>query len=249
MNSVQLMGVYGGDLEHALSAWTSTSRELDDEKRGRIPKLLKQLAQDGHHTPFEKSSLHFLVDCDTASHIHLIKHRIGVSVNGESARYKELKQDRSHVPDDWPESWQATLKYHTWQGQQLYHQCIKELVESHRYSRKRAKESARFFLGYNNVLTLDVMFNFRSFMHFQWLRNDDHAQREIHLIADEMLRLVRETGAFDASLDAFGWKDGRPSNVSLTQEEADALRDFLQLGGQQMSETCKRAMKKIGREP
>ena len=50
------------------------------------------LASEGHHTPFEKSSLHFLVTVDQATHIHLLKHRIGVAINGESARYKELKE-------------------------------------------------------------------------------------------------------------------------------------------------------------
>ena len=85
-NKVELLGYYGSDQVHACSAWTSTSRNLSDEKIQRIPKLLKMLADAGHHTPFEKSSLHFLVDTDIASHIHLLKHRIGVSINGESAR-------------------------------------------------------------------------------------------------------------------------------------------------------------------
>ena len=31
-NSVELIGTYGGDMAHALSAWTSTSRELTDTK-------------------------------------------------------------------------------------------------------------------------------------------------------------------------------------------------------------------------
>ena len=93
-NKVELLGYYGSDQVHACSAWTSTSRDLSDEKIQRIPKLLKMLADAGHHTPFEKSSLHFLVDTDIASHIHLLKHRIGVSINGESARYKEIKEDK-----------------------------------------------------------------------------------------------------------------------------------------------------------
>ena len=79
-NTVELIGYYGNDEIHACSAWTSTSREITDEKRNRIPALLKMLADAGHHTPFEKSSLHFLIDTDIASHIHLIKHRVGVSV-------------------------------------------------------------------------------------------------------------------------------------------------------------------------
>jgi hypothetical protein len=75
-NNVELIGVYGSDITHSLSAWTSTSRELTEEKTQRIPQLLKMLADNGHHTPFEKSSLHFLVTCDQASHIHLLKHTI-----------------------------------------------------------------------------------------------------------------------------------------------------------------------------
>ena len=101
-NKVELVGWYGGDEAHAMSAWTSTSRELTKEKRSRIPQLLKMLAENGHETPFEKSSLHFLVTVDTATHVHLLKHRIGVSINGESARYKELKDDKYVVPSDWP---------------------------------------------------------------------------------------------------------------------------------------------------
>ena len=46
---------------------------------------------NGHETPFEKGTVHFLVDTDIASHIHLLKHRIS-SLNAESARYKELKE-------------------------------------------------------------------------------------------------------------------------------------------------------------
>ena len=110
-NKVELIGYYGDDLVHACSAWTSTSRDLNDEKINRVSKLLSMLASNGHHTPFEKSSLHFLVDTDIASHIHLLKHRIGVSINGESARYKEIKEDKYLIPDDWSEYWQDKLKH------------------------------------------------------------------------------------------------------------------------------------------
>ena len=106
MNTVELLGYYGSDTVHAQSAWTSTSRELTQEKIDRIPKLLKMLADNGHETPFEKSSFHFLVNVDQATHIHLLKHRIGVSINGESARYKELKEDKMYIPEDWNNRWE-----------------------------------------------------------------------------------------------------------------------------------------------
>jgi hypothetical protein len=65
-NTVELLGYYGSDLTHAQSAWTSTSRDITEDKRNRIPQLLEMLAKEGHHTPFEKSSLHFLVTVDQA---------------------------------------------------------------------------------------------------------------------------------------------------------------------------------------
>lgn len=202
-NTVEMLGFYGGDVEHALSAWTSTSRDLTEEKRARIPALLKMLAENGHHTPFEKSMLHFLVTCDIASHIHIIKHRIAVSVNGESARYKEIKDDGFLVPDDWPFEWRERLTNFNEHALSEYHTAIAALTPV--LGRKRAKESARFFRPYATQITSDVAFNFRSFMHFQRLRNSEHAQKEIRDIAQAMLRLVHNTNAFDASLDAFGY--------------------------------------------
>lgn len=203
-NTIELIGTYGGDITHATSAWTSTSRELTDEKRARIGALLKQLAENKHETPFEKSALHFLCDMETASHIHLIKHRISVSVNGESARYRELKSDKYHIPRDWPTEEQDMLRMHCEQSFERYHACLNRLIDSGIH-RKRAKESARFYLPYANSLRLDVQFNFRSFMSFQRLRNDEHAQLEIREIAQQMLDLVRKEGSFDLSLKAFGY--------------------------------------------
>jgi flavin-dependent thymidylate synthase len=203
-NKVELCGIYGSDETHALSAWTSTSRELTEEKRGRMGKLLTMLATEGHHTPFEKSSQHFLVTTDIATHIHILKHRIGCSVNGESARYKELKDDKFYIPQDWEEDEQAKLIKHCEESNQRYHECLARLIAKG-IPRKRAKESARFYLPYANQLTADVMFNFRSFMHFVGLRYSEHAQLEVRQLAYNMLHLISETGQFNISLDAFGW--------------------------------------------
>ena len=215
-NKVQLIGYYGSDQIHACSAWTSTSRDLNEDKINRIPKLLKMLADAGHHTPFEKSSLHFLVDTDIASHIHLIKHRVGVSVNGESARYKEIKEDKYLIPNDWGDvesnfdkegvqnnKWTTILEDYTQLGNNLYHQCVKDLEPT--LGRKRAKESARFFKTYNSQIQADVMFNWRSFYHFLSLRNKPDAQKEIREIAAEMLRLVKniEGNPFEHTIAAF----------------------------------------------
>jgi thymidylate synthase ThyX len=49
------------------------------------------------------------------------------------------------------------------------------------------------------------MFNFRSFVHFQNLRNDEHAQLEIREIADTILQQVKDidNNPFDLTLKAF----------------------------------------------
>ena len=200
-NKVELIGSYGSDLTHALSAWTSTSRQIGPKKLARVEKLLKMLATEGHHTPFEKSSLHFLVTTDIATHIHLLKHRIGVNINAESARYKEFKIDKYYLPVDWDEEDQEDLEWFIKDAYERYHKCITRLEEKG-YSRKRAKESARLYLPYGIQITCDIMFNWRSFAHFQKLRNDEHAQLEVREVAAEMLRLVEDQGDFPMTIEA-----------------------------------------------
>jgi len=203
-NKVELLGYYGNDEVIACSAWTSTSRELDEKKRARIPKLIDMLWSNGHETPFEKGSVHFLVDCDIASHIHLLKHRIS-SLNAESARYKELKEDKMFVPEDWPEEWQNELMIYAADGNRLYHQAIESLEPL--LGRKRAKESARFFKTYNSRIQADIQFNMRSFANFLKLRNSEHAQKEIREIAQKMLDLVKniEDNPFQHTLNSWGY--------------------------------------------
>lgn len=199
-NTVELLGFYGSDRVIAQSAWTSTSRELSPEKEARIPKLIEMLWSEGHETPFEKANVHFLVTCDIASHIHLLKHRIA-SINAESARYKELKEDKYYIPKDWDftldnsnlenatlKAWAKTLRENTENCDKLYHKCLEDLTPI--LGRKRAKESARFFKTYNSQITADVQFNMRSFANFLKLRASEHAQVEIRDIAWEMCRLV-----------------------------------------------------------
>jgi len=201
-NKVELLGYYGSDEVIACSAWTSTSRDLTNEKKERIPNLINMLWSNGHETPFEKGMVHFLVNCDIASHIHLLKHRIS-SLNAESARYKELKEDKYYLPADWTSNWQDKLQEYTKLGNTLYHQCVEELTDT--LGRKRAKESARFFKTYNSQIQADVSFNMRSFANFQKLRNSEHAQKEIREIAQEMLALVHniEGNPFQHTLAAW----------------------------------------------
>ena len=231
-NTVELIGFYGDDLTIACSAWTSTSRNLTEEKKKRVGKMINMLWSEGHETPFEKGVIHFLVNVDQATHIHLLKHRMS-SFNGESARYKELKEDKYYIPEDWKnididpnsnstalgclsdwgqdcylDTWADILEWYTALGNIFYHQCIEDIEPV--LGRKRAKESARFFKTYNSQIQADVMFNMRSFANFVQLRNSEHAQLEIREVAAEMLKIVTDIAGepFKETLKAFEMRRG-----------------------------------------
>lgn len=227
-NKVELVGYYGGDETIALAAWTSTSRNLTLEKKERIPKMINDLWTNGHKTPFERGIVHFLVNCDIASHIHLIKHR-HAGTNGESARYKELKEDKFYLPKDWRgieasediffdgervvvkgEEWLDILINATECMNNLYHLALKDIEA--KISRKRAKESARYFKMYNSQIETDVIMNMSCFANFLSLRKKPNAQDEIHEIAKKMLELVKniEGNPFEHTIKAFGYGEQFP---------------------------------------
>ena len=81
--------------------------------------------------------------------------------------------------------------------------CLEELTPV--LGRKRAKESARFFKTFNSQITMDIMFNWRSFAHFLELRNSEHAQVEVRELAQAMLELVKniQGNPFKETIKAF----------------------------------------------
>jgi flavin-dependent thymidylate synthase len=209
-NKVELIGWYGGDKAIARAAWTSTQIAVEEKTEGQIRDLIvNKLWNNGsgkpHKTPFERGLVEFNITCDAASHIHIIKHR-HLNVNGESARYKEIKDDRFLVPEDWPQKWQEELTSFAARGNVLYHQCVGEL--SPILGRKRAKESARFFKTYNGQITLSVMTNMSCFYNFYQLRADEAAQKEIRDIAEQMLQCIHDIDGnpFKFTLEAFAFK-------------------------------------------
>lgn len=202
-NTVELLDYSGGDLSHARAAWASTGKEVTWEQRVRIPSLLQFLAENRHGTPFEHSLISFKVKSDIATHIHCLKHRAGVSINSESARYKELNDDSVYIPEDWPDKLQQEAHEHLSESIVKYHTVLQKLVDSG-MDRRRAKETARFYLPYAHQISYVMTFNFRSFVHFQNLRSAEDAQVEIQDIARQMLRIVQDLGTFDHSLKAHG---------------------------------------------
>lgn len=230
-NSVKLIGWYGGDKVIARAAWTSTQIDIDLKSDEQIRdlivnKLWKNNSGKPHKTPFERGIVEFNITCEQASHIHLLKHRLA-NINGESARYKELKEDKFYLPNDWEHiqvdkkhhnlnylntqvaanwggyDWLQCLSDFTTLGNMLYHKALEDLTPI--LGRKRAKETARFFRTMNSQITLSVMMNMSCFNNFYNLRADDAAQKEIQWIAELMLKEIKEIDGnpFKHTIEAF----------------------------------------------
>lgn len=223
-NNVTLVGWYGGDKAVARTAWTSTQKDVESATDESIRKLIVDTLWNNktgkpHKTPFERAIVEFNITCEQASHIHLLKHRLA-NINGESARYMELKEDKYYLPSDWQDIVLSedvehfakgmpllnVIKRYTELGNKLYHQSLKDVEKT--LGRKRAKESSRFFKTMNSQLTLSVMMNMSCFANFINLRNAPDSQKEIRDISSKMIELVKniEGDPFKYTLEAFGIK-------------------------------------------
>ena len=213
---VELVDWYGGDVAAARAAWTSTQIDVQNKTPEQIQKLIvntlwNNKSGKAHKTPFERPLVEFNITCDQASHIHLLKHRMAL-INGESARYKELKDDRIYLPEDWRNifptgdgypmlDWYELLENYTTQGNIMYHHCLEDLTPI--LGRKRAKESARFFKTMNSEITLSVSMNMSCFANFYALRSDIDAQLEIRMIAEKMFSIINNIPEFQFIIEAF----------------------------------------------
>lgn len=225
-NSVELIDYMGGDNLHSLAAWASTFAEFDldlpdnienrvdvivnhiinnGKKKRSVQDLLAYLAENEHTSPFRFSSFVFACNTDIATHIQKLKHRVILEAeNGESARYKELKEDKFYLPEDWKflktkneevvnkfgtDTWIEILEEYTNLGNFLYHESIKDLTPI--LGKKRTKESARYFKTYNSQINTLNKVSFDGLMQFYFKRhNPEIAQVEIAELAMDMLNAV-----------------------------------------------------------
>ena len=243
-NSVELIDFMGGDNLHSLAAWSSTFLEFDidipenienrvdvlvnhilnnGKKKRKVEDLLEYLASNQHTSPFRFSSFVFGMTTDIATHIQKLKHKVILEAeNGESARYKELKEDKIYLPEDWKgcllsqeslaqsngiyglnATWLTALEDYSILGNKLYHRCLEDLTPI--LGRKRAKESARYFKTMNSQINTLNKFSFDGVVQFAYKRNTEHAQKEIAFVAQEMLNCIKNIpkNPFKYSLKAF----------------------------------------------
>lgn len=233
-NKVELIDFMGSDNLHCLAAWSSTFLELGLDMPENIENrvdaivehivakssrmrskedLLIYLANEKHESPFRMSSFIFAATTDIATHIQKLKHAVILEAeNGESAKYKELKEDKFYLPEDWltygeiGHYWYHKLKRASERTNELYHEALRDLKFAG-MDPKRAKETARYFKMYNSQINTVNKFSFAGVMLFYKKRGlDNFAQNEISDLSIDMVNCIKniEGNPFKLSLKAFG---------------------------------------------
>lgn len=205
--TVRLIQKVGGDQMVCAAAKVSTSGEeaanlVDEEANAG---LINYLVKMRHGTPLEHSSLTFFTHAPIFVYRELHRHRIGVSFNEESGRYKQLepvfwipRRDRKLIPSIKHKS--ARPDFVQCEDDKLYDELIVRLKDTYSYAYLQyqqlldsniAKEVARACLPVAIYSSCWFTCNPRSLMHFLSLRTHDKAAMFISYPQAEIEELAR----------------------------------------------------------
>jgi thymidylate synthase (FAD) len=188
-----------------------TSYQRGTERKQEDPKLIRYLMRHQHGTPFEMCEIKFHVKLPIFVARQWIRHRTA-SVNEASARYSILskefyipsedqlavqsatnRQGRGEVLEGAQAKRVLTLLQH---DAELCYQHYEEMLNdpsSHDYEpalQSLSRELARMNLPVNFYTQWYWKVDLRNLMHFLALRADSHAQYEIRVYAQEMLKVL-----------------------------------------------------------
>lgn len=208
-------------------ARVSSSRK---NKRENYEGLIRYLINHKHWSPFEHSFATFEIETSKAIGIQLIRHR-SFTFQEFSQRYQDVsmmeemfegielrkqakdnRQSSTEIFDDKVQveggyiSFKELISNHLNNAKRLYSMMIHEGV---------ARECARMILPLNTKTVIHMTGSIRSWIHFLQLRDDEHAQKEIQLIAKEI------RGFLEVEL---------PNVFKALQNESNDIRERLQEG-------------------
>lgn len=198
--TVQLIQSVGSDRMILNAARISFYGDTRDEVMTPADvKLLRYLLKEGHGSPFEHNLLTFRVVCPIFVDRQWVRHRVGVSKNEVSGRYKVLKplhftpekfrkqapvNRQASVEDDGELNQEAARK--AWESAWQYaHATYLYLLEI-----GVAREEARGVLPLCLLTENYYTFNVRSLLHFLHLRDHPGAQHETQLYARALAELA-----------------------------------------------------------
>lgn len=211
---VELLETFGDDLMVVNAARVSYGKrkEVFDEKDER---LLKYLVEHKHTSPFRHPQLQYRIQCPIFVERQLFKHQVGLTANSISGRYVDFsdeywlptqlrlqsKSSKQGSDGELESAWKNTmLLFSMEQVIEKASECYRELIEA-----GVAKEQARMILPLCLETTFIWTGSLAAFIHLFKLRIKPDAQQETREVAEEMLRLLKDSGKFAKSLEAFGF--------------------------------------------
>jgi thymidylate synthase (FAD) len=206
--SVELIKHSAADSDVIWAARVSTAGEESAAELQKDPErsrgLINFLMRDRHGTPFEHSSMTFLITAPIFVFREFHRHRAGWSYNEESGRYRELAPV-FYVPGPGRKLVQQGRpgKYEFTSGNAAQHRLASDAMRTayqHSYALYEdmlgngiAREVARAVLPVGLYSSMYATCNARSLMHFLSLRTTHEQasvpsfpQREIEMVAEQM---------------------------------------------------------------
>ena len=201
---VTLLNVTPNAEDHIVEvARVSSSRK---NKKDKPEGLLRYLVQHKHWSPFEHGHATFEIETSKAIGIQLIRHR-SFAFQEFSQRYQDVKrlgdifepiELRAQCEDNRQSSTEVidpkiqmetnlsaseTIDAFLGKAHSLYNKLLEAGV---------AREQARMVLPLATTTKIHMTGSIRSWIHFLELRDDDHAQKEIQLVAQEIKKHFKE---------------------------------------------------------
>ena len=172
-------------------ARVSSKRE---DKKSKPEGLLNYLIKHKHWSPFEHSHLSVEIETSKAIGIQLIRHR-SFTFQEFSQRYQDVRKlDEIFEPVELRKQCDNNRQSSTQIMKEFDGEIRKVLLESKRVYKELvdngvARETARMILPLCTKTKIHMTGSVRSWVHFLELRDDEHAQKEIQLIAKEIKRI------------------------------------------------------------
>jgi len=202
---VKLLNITPDAEEHIVEvARVSSSRQ---DKKANAAGLLKYLVRHKHWSPFEHSHATFEIETSKAIGIQLIRHR-SFSFQEFSQRYQDVNrlddmfeyiELREQCEDNRQSSTKVIDPTIVYRGDDVQ---ATELIKDHLHNSKDlynkllangvAREQARMVLPLTTRTKIHMTGTIRSWIHFLELRDDEHAQKEIQLIAKEIKKQLKK---------------------------------------------------------
>ncbi len=196
---VVLTDVMGDDRLPARVARTSFNNASKERSEEQDQKLTKYLVSHGHNTPLEFCQLRFYAKMPIFVARQWVRHRTA-SINEISLRYVDASEE-FYIPA--PDRMQKQSESNK-QGSSIeivenepycravFSKAYSEAYNSYQYLLEEglAKELARSVLPLGTYTEWYWQTNLHNFLHFCKLRTDPHAQYEIRVYAEAMLKIA-----------------------------------------------------------